>query len=79
MVYLQEVVWVKVCIISLDHEIVQLLDTVGMLWVYQTSQRNWVTIKVQETGRSRKKGGSGTVIEGNAVEIKDGRCDHNRK
>ena len=24
----------------------QLLDAVGMLWVYQTSQRNWVTIKV---------------------------------
>ena len=33
-------------IISLDHEIVQLRDTVGMLWVYQTSQRNWVAIKV---------------------------------
>ena len=33
-------------IISLDHEIVQLPDTIGMLWVYQTSQRNWVTIKV---------------------------------
>ena len=33
-------------IISLDHEIVQLPDTVGMLWVYQTSQRNLVTIKV---------------------------------
>ena len=33
-------------IVSLDHEIVQLPDTVGMLWVYQTSQRNWVTIKV---------------------------------
>ena len=33
-------------IISLDHEIVQLLDTVGTLWVYQTSQRNWVAIKV---------------------------------
>ena len=33
-------------IFSLDHEIVQLPDTVGMLWVYQTSQRNWVTIKV---------------------------------
>ena len=32
-------------IISLDHEIVQLPDTVGMLWVYQTSQRNWVIIK----------------------------------
>ena len=31
---------------SLDHEIVQLPDTVGMLWVYQTSQRNWVAIKV---------------------------------
>ena len=25
-------------IISLEHEIVQLPDTVGMLWVYQTSQ-----------------------------------------
>ena len=33
-------------IISLDHEIVQLPDTVGVLSVYQTSQRNWVTIKV---------------------------------
>ena len=33
-------------IISLDHEIVQLPDTVGMLWVYQTSQRNWMAIKV---------------------------------
>ena len=33
-------------IISLDHEIVQLPDTVRMLWVYQTSQRNWVAIKV---------------------------------
>ena len=33
-------------IISLDHEIVQLPDTVGVLWVYQMSQRNWVTIKV---------------------------------
>ena len=32
-------------IISLDHEIVQLSDTVGMLWVYQTSQRNWVCIR----------------------------------
>lgn len=28
---------------------------------------------------AEKKAGSGTVIEGNAVEIKDGRCDHNRK
>ena len=27
-------------IISLDHEIVQLPDTIGMLWVYQTSQCN---------------------------------------
>ena len=26
-------------IISLDHEIMQLPDTVGILWVYQTSQR----------------------------------------
>ena len=34
-------------IFSLDHEIVQLPDTVGMLWVYQTSQRNWVAIKVR--------------------------------
>ena len=33
-------------IISLDHEIVQFPDIVRMLWVYQTSQRNWVTIKV---------------------------------
>ena len=33
-------------IISLDHEIVQLSDTVRVLWVCQTSQRNWVTIKV---------------------------------
>ena len=33
-------------IISLDHEIVQLPDTVGVLWVCQTSQRNWVIIKV---------------------------------
>ena len=33
-------------IISLDHEIVQLPDTVGMLWVYQPSQHNWVDIKV---------------------------------
>ena len=32
-------------IVSLDHEIVQLPDTVGMLWVYQMSQRNWVAIK----------------------------------
>ena len=31
---------------SLDHEIVQLPDTVGMLWVHQTSQHNWVIIKV---------------------------------
>ena len=33
-------------IFSFDREIVQLPDTVGVLWVYQTSQRNWVTIKV---------------------------------
>ena len=33
-------------IISLDHEIVQLPDTVGMLWVYLMSQHNWVAIKV---------------------------------
>ena len=33
-------------IFSIDHEIMQLPDTVGVLWVCQTSQRNWVTIKV---------------------------------
>ena len=33
-------------IISLDHDIVQLPDTVGMLWVCQMSQCNWVAIKV---------------------------------
>ena len=33
-------------IISLDHVVVQLPDTVGVLWVCQTSQRNWVAIKV---------------------------------
>src|SRR3954471_17397462 len=33
-------------ITSLDHEIVHLPDTVGILWVCQTSQRNWVAIKV---------------------------------
>ena len=33
-------------IFSLDHEIMQLPDTVGVLWVCQTSQRNWVAIKV---------------------------------
>ena len=33
-------------IFSLDHEIVQLPDTVGVLWVCQTSQHNWVAIKV---------------------------------
>ena len=33
-------------IISLDHEIVKLPDIVGILWVYQTSQRNWVDIRV---------------------------------
>ena len=33
-------------IISLDHEIVQLPDTVGVRWVCQTSQHNCVTIKV---------------------------------
>ena len=40
-------------IISLDHEIVQLPDTVGMLWVHQTSQHNWVAIKVHY-GYTRK-------------------------
>src|SRR4051812_40467741 len=39
--------------VSLDHEIVQLPDTVGMLWVCQTSQRNWVAIKVHN-GHPRK-------------------------
>ena len=33
-------------IIFLDHENVQLPDTVGVLWVYQTSQHKWVTVKV---------------------------------
>ena len=33
-------------IIYLDHEIVHLSDTVGVLWVCQMSQRNWVAIKV---------------------------------
>ena len=33
-------------IFSFDYEIVLLPDTVGVLWVYQTSQHNWVTIKV---------------------------------
>ena len=41
-------------IISLDHEIVQLPDAVGVLWVGQTSQRNWVTIKVHY-GHLRKR------------------------
>ena len=36
-------------IISLDHEIVQLPDTVGVLWMYETSQRNLVIIKVHYT------------------------------
>ena len=33
-------------ICSYDHEIMQLPHTGGMPCVYQTSQRNWVTIKV---------------------------------
>ena len=33
-------------ICSFDHEIMQLTDTVGIPCVYQTSQRNWVTIKM---------------------------------
>jgi hypothetical protein len=33
-------------ICSYDHEIMQLTDTGGVPCVYQTSQRNWVTIKV---------------------------------
>ena len=31
---------------SLDHEIMQLTNTGGVPCVYQTSQHNWVTIKV---------------------------------
>ena len=34
------------CMCSYDHEIMQLPDTGGMPCVYQTSQRNWATIKV---------------------------------
>ena len=34
------------CICSYDHEIMQLPDTGGIPCVYQTLQRNWVTIKV---------------------------------
>ena len=34
------------CMCSYDHEIMQLPDTGGMPCVYQTSQRNWVTIKM---------------------------------
>ena len=33
-------------ICSYDHEIMQLTDTGGVPFVYQMSQRNWVTIKV---------------------------------
>ena len=33
-------------ICSYEHEIMQLTDTGGVPCVYQTSQRNWVTIKV---------------------------------
>ena len=33
-------------ICSYDHEIMQLTDTGGVPCVYQTSQRNWVTIKM---------------------------------
>src|SRR3954463_14295670 len=32
------------CMCCYDHEIIQLPDTGGMPCVYQTSQRNWVTI-----------------------------------
>ena len=39
-------------ILSLDHEIVQLPDTVGILWVCQTSQRSWVAIKVHYISES---------------------------
>ena len=31
---------------SYDHEIMQVTDTRGIPFVYQTSQRNWVAIKV---------------------------------
>ena len=34
------------CICSYDHEIMQLTDIGGVPCVYQTLQRNWVTIKV---------------------------------
>ena len=37
------------CIFSYDHEIMQLPDTGGIPCVYQTSQRNSVTIKVLYT------------------------------
>ena len=33
-------------IICLDHEIMQLPDTIGVLWVCQTSKCNWVIIKI---------------------------------
>ena len=34
------------CICSYDHEIMQLPDTGGIPCVYQTSQHNWVILKV---------------------------------
>ena len=34
------------CMSSYDHEIMQLPDTGGIPCAYQTSQRNWVTIKM---------------------------------
>ena len=34
------------CMCSYDHEIMQLPNTRGIPCVYQTSQRNWVTIKM---------------------------------
>ena len=34
------------CICSYDHEIMQLTDIGGVPCVYQTLQRNWVTIKM---------------------------------
>ena len=40
------IVFYMLSICSYDHEIMQLTDTGGVPCVYQTSQRNWVTIKV---------------------------------
>ena len=40
------IVFCMLSICSYDHEIMQLINTGGVPCVYQTSQRNWVTIKV---------------------------------